>query len=504
MKSSIDSRRRRYLLGWLAAVSLTFVGLIPTVVSPVLGDDLVVIAEGFAARTSGQSVAQYATSYAELMIAGGHVLPVGGFLTALQVSLVEILSRTGLSVSIGWGLSRVTLIIASLVALAVTLAFWMSRVIDRPSKSSFGANSLLVFLLSSSVFIGTLQIHGAWSQDPVLSYALASWGTPALGLIYFLLAGALLRKRNPILLLTGLVTLGIVGFLLYEPFIVAVGAGYVAVLLQVLLSQPNRAQWVRLGLFTGVTLIVSGLFALVQAWRLTQPSDYSGTQAGFRDMIIPTWITGFLSSVPLASTPLALQETELIAAPIYIFGPILVSLLLALGAYRMLRSPGGLQLTTRSAIPPATFLLLLWAGTSLMFATSSKYQLEIGTQLGRTYLFYATGTLAVCGLIAIVLLWLAQRHTRAVIALVVVLVVVAGFQWSINARAMKSIENTYGWTRTAADSLVEPIDVESRCSVTERLQESDIPEFYRRGTINGLTSTFRNQFAQSYCPPMDN
>ena len=499
MTPDFDLLRRGNIVAWIAAVTITFVGLTPAMTSPVLGDDLVVIAEGFAERTSGQGVLGYAASYADQMIAGGHVLPVGGFFSAVQVSVVEFLSRTGIPVSLTWGITRVALIVGSLVALAVSVSFWLNRLVGR-SSGSFGVNSLVVFLLSSSVFIGTVQIHGAWSQDPVLSYALASWGTPALGLIYFLLAGVLLRKRTPSLLLIGLVILGLVGVLLYEPFIVAVGAAYVAVLLQVILSQPERAQWVRLALFTGVTLVVCASFALIQAWRVSQPSEYNGTQVGFRDMIIPTWVTGFLSSVPLTSTPLALRETPPLGGfPLLVVVPILISLVLALGAYRIVRRGDGFQVNARAATPPAVFLLLLWAGTALVFATSSKYQLEIGTQLGRTYLFYATGALAFCGLATIGLLWLAP-YSRAVFPVFVVIVIsIAGWQWSVNARSLGSIEDTYGWTRIAADSLSKTIDVEERCRVFERISQRDIPVFYRDGVASSLSDVYKYRFGLRYC-----
>ncbi len=499
MTPNFDLLRRGNIVAWIAAVTITFVGLTPAMTSPVLGDDLVVIAEGFAERTSGQGVLGYAASYADQMIAGGHVLPVGGLFSAVQVSVVEFLSRTGVSVSLAWGISRVTLIVISLIALAVAMGYWLSRDGAR-RRNSFNTGSLLAFLLASSLFIGTIQIHGAWSQDPVLSYALASWGTPALGLTYFLLAGVLLRKRTPSLLLIGLVVFGLVGVLLYEPFIVAVGAAYVAVLLQVMLSQPERAQWLRLALFTGVTLVVCASFALIQAWRVSQPSEYSGTQVGFRDMIIPTWVTGFLSSVPLTSTPLALRETPPLGGfPLLVVVPILISVVLALGAYRIVRKGDGFQVNARAATPPAVFLLLLWAGTALVFATSSKYQLEVGTQLGRTYLFYATGTLAFCGLATVGLLWLAPLSRAVFPVFVVVLISIAGWQWSVNARSLGSIEVTYGWTRIAADSLSKTVDVEQRCWLFERISQRDIPAFYRDGVASSLTDVYEYRFGLPYC-----
>lgn len=492
---------RRLFVGWAVALLMTFLGLIPTMIAPVLGDDLVVLAEGFAARTSGDSPVRYALDYAQLMIAGGHVLPVGGFLSALQVSLVEVMSRTGLSVSLVWGATRVLLMIGGLVALAFTLGYWINQVSRSSHPSRISQHSLVVYLLASAMFIGTLQVHGAWSQDPVLSYALASWGTPLLGLLFFLVASAIFFGRNEVVLLPVLLALGVVGVLLYEPFVVAIGASLAALFAHVLLSRSGREERVQFVKVVLVSACVLLCFLLIQVWRISQPSEYSGTQPGFADLILPTWVTGFLSSVPFVSASLAVQQpspgdNQLTSLAV----PVISSLSLAVIAMVTVRRTFGQTITLRVLVPPVVFLLLLWAGTALVFATSSKYQMEIGTQLGRTYLFYATGALAVGGLVALVVLWLSPRSHFVFPIFAVAITLAAALQWTLNARTLGTIEEMYGWTRSAADSLERLGPLEERCAIVQRLEQDDIPDFYRTGVIGGLNATYDQQFRTDYCP----
>lgn len=476
-------------------------GLIPTMIAPVLGDDLVVLVEGFAARTSGDSPFRYALDYAQLMIAGGHVLPVGGFLSALQVSLVEVMSRTGLSVSLVWGATRALLMIGSLVALAFTLGFWISRFSRSSGLARIATHSLVIYLLASAVFIGTLQLHGAWSQDPVLSYALASWGTPLLGVLFFLIASAIFFGRNEVALFPVLLVVGVVGILLYEPFIVAIGASIAALFTHVLLARSGRAERVQFVKVVLISAIVPVCFLVIQVWRVSQPSDYSGTQPGFADLILPTWVTGFLSSVPFASAALAFQQPSPAGAQlVWLAVPVISSLLLTVIAMVMVRGTVRQTMTLRVVAPPVIFLVLLWSGTALIFATSSKYQMEIGTQLGRTYLFYATGALAVGGLVALVVVSLSPRSHFVLPTFLVVITVAAALQWSLNARALGTIEEMYGWTRDAADSLERLVPIEERCAIVQRLAQDDIPDFYRTGVINGLNATYDQRYKTEFCP----
>ena len=485
---------------WPIAVGLTLVGLLPTMVAPVLGDDLVVITDGFAARTSGESTLDYALDYADQMIAGGHVLPVGGFLSALQVSVVEVLSRTGLSVSLSWGLARGVLIVSSLVTLAFTLGYWIDRVSQRPGSPRIIQHALAVYLLASAVLIGTLQIHGAWSQDPVLSYALASWATPLLGFVFFTVASAILFGGRAIVLGPPLLVLGLVGVLLYEPFVIAIGASVASQLVYLLVSRPEKRELLQFVKVTLIAALAIAFFLLAQIWRISQPSDYAGTQPGFADLIVPTWATSFLSSVPFTSIPLALEQTSPVKTfPALLAVPAIAAVALAVIAMLMLRKGSYQEVSLRSLSPPVVFLVLLWAGTSLIFATSSKYQMEIGTQLGRTYLFYATGSLAFSGMTALLILLLRSRSRLVLPGFLVGVTLASGIQWTVNAQTLNSIEDMYGWTRSAANSLADLAPLDERCVIVRRLQQGDIPDFYRSGVLSGLEVTYQERFKAEYC-----
>ena len=485
------------------AISLGFVGFLPIAVTPLVGDDTVVLAHGIAQLQDISQVPAYFLDSILVSVSSAHVLPFGGVFTSLYVSVTYLLTVFGLPPSLSWGLIR----IATVMFAVWSLTYAVIRILRSQGllvgQSQRRWAHLSLFSLGLGIVIATTQIHALWSQDPMLAYAIAAWLTPALlGLTIALSATYIGDARSRPGLFVGVVALGIVGVFTYEPFVV----GWVAALIPLLLLRApavsvrvRRLRKLWLGIAQSIILL---LWAGAQLWRLAQPQTYDGTSVGFAQMVIPVWINGLLSSVPLSN---AVLTQELVGDTPINWPAVLISTsaavaLAAGGLYARGRFP---TLGAKAIAPFIAFLILYAVGVIGLYSLSSKYQMELGNRVGSVYLFYAVSLVAIALVISMCMAFLGLRNRVVTFGFVSLLLVVAVLQWSLNSKSLTELNSEWAWTSGVVNSLVESPPEDERCDLVRNFGVPWMSDDFRSALFEAVESVYRESPEGTFCGEVD-
>ena len=496
------------ILLWSLALVVTFAGLTPLLGLGLLGDDLVDYSYGLGQLWSG-SLISHVSSMVGNANAGLHVLPIVGIARALHNQAASTLATTPLSVSQSWELLRVVWIIAGLVACSLTISAWtpLTRLPARLARH----RTLIAYSILSAVALATMQIHGVWSQDPVLSYSVFSWFSAVLGFAFFAALGVVWRQsgRAAWRWSFAAAAIGITGILVYESVAAALVAGFGAMLLLIFLTWEGRQSLRRALPVMVATLVPLGVFAAVQLYRTRMPSTYDGTQFGWVAWILPVWKTGLLGGLPLTNYPLTMETTSGYDPGLHssIAAPAAVALLFVITwvAYRRGRNLGPqvpVQIGWKAIAAVVSFCFAYWALATLVFSTTAKYQMEIETTVGRIYLFYSVALLCISVVLTMLALVVMARGWRAAIAAFVIAVLGLGIvQWNVNARSLSRIHADFAWTRTLLDGVENDLPSSTRSQACRPLRELVLPDWYSGGTMAGLDTAYQARFGEPFCPP---
>ena len=444
-----------------------------------IGDDLTLVVSALHAQQTGESLLQYSWSLVQLSTSANHVLPLGGLLTAIVTWPLAWLGSFGLSVPLLWAGLRIAMIILTLFVVAWSAIEWIAPDAERMLKRQL---LWTVFLYGSAAAGALVQVHGYWSQDPVLAYGIAAWVSP---ILVFGFLGGIRRVYSSRTWISpwaiGCLAIGILGIFVYE--LTVIGALTALALPPVLLLLRFKGLSTR-GLILGmiVPLVIFIIFLSVQYLRLLNPGTYSGSNPGYAQMALPVWVTSMLGNLPLTNTLLT-REFALEPDPstlLLIGVPVLVLSLWIMGQRMHLRIQQQIQWTSVSV-----FLGILVVVTGLataMYAFTVKYQLEIGNQVGKVYLFYAFGLIWVAFSTAVLTTALGVRSTIGAIANTVLgltLAFASVTQYVINSASLSAINAEWAWTKNYVWSL-QGLEVEQDwCELSTSLKDSQIPTEYR-------------------------
>ena len=479
---------------WLVAIALTFAGFRSLLSQPVVGDDLVFLTfGGLGLVWGGPGVESLFGTWIGAFVDSNHVTPLNGFIYALQMILIAALADMGLAPSWLWGYSRIVWISLALLAVSYFLRELLSCSLW--SKSGQKLPLAALYILNLGVLLALMQMHGPWGYNPVLSYSVAGWGTTALGFIYLGLViswwGNPASRRARTVWLVPLV--GVAGFLLYELFLAFVLAAGVAVAL-ITIGRPrslSAVSWLRAA---SIMILVPLLaFLITQLVRLSMPAWYAGTSMGFRDLIIPVTTKSSISAFPLANA-LPLQQDvgggvvfdiQVLLSAIAILGCLVISLSIVRVARPALK-PSLLAILV--ALAP---LSVVFASANLIFAVSSKYQMELGNRIGYVYLGYVPGVVVLVSSVSLLLVSVAIRFGRLSVSIGVgALLVIAVTQLGINRAVDQEMLVQWGWTSSLVNA-VNPPNVDSgRCELVQLLDTSSLPLKQKVAVMTGLDSAY--------------
>lgn len=460
-----------------------------------LADDLHLLAQG-SGMMRQEGFSTVLKTWTEFDLSSAHLTPIGGFLTTVQVWVANQLAlRTPLSINDAWGLLRLAWLVGVILA-CVWCAGRFARFLSTSTPGPY---------LLAAVLLATLQVHGYWSNDPVVSFPVASWAFCIIGLLYL---GALVSHLESMSIhrkkwATLICVLALAGTLTYELFLSFVCAATVIYIGLVLTKRISFRELFPVAMF-GV--IVPGAFIVAsQIARLSQGSNYSGTALSVNNgNVLVVAIVALLSSLPLASTHLTvnlLPRVEFsISTFLFLFAGIVVLILAShLLDKRTEVSSVAPQKDARTII---LGLFTLWLSSTMIIVATPKYQGELGGVLGRVYLNYGPAWIALSMSIAIVLAASSFVRTRSrlqVGALSVVVLFGAVNSWA-NSQHVHILANDTSWSGPMlVDLESRPEANDNRCQNVDRLFTLPWPPYYQAEILEGLQLSYSGTWGVPYC-----
>ncbi len=353
----------------------------------------------------------------------------------------------------------------------------------------------------------TLQIHAPWSNDPVVSYGPAGWGSTALGL--WLLAAAVRATSSARSRSRDVVVVGVVAVLcvVYYEMLVAAVAATAVVYAGSVLTEPRASRgWaVRRALVLTVVGVVLPATVFLVGRRLAAPSvegSYTGTTVVLGPEAVRTWGDGMVGALPAGGW----QYLATADQPVVIVAPVLVlslvlALLTGLAALVLRRGPRLRVVAPGQLVVGVVAVLAFWSAATASHSITAKTIAEIRAP-GMVYLFYAVGVVSVAVLGTIALQLLLPRTPSSVVTaglLVVAVFVVA--QVALNWAAVAKIDEIYphnpDMTALSTDPDAPPAQ---RCQAMAAWTARPWPEYYRSSVTESVQENYERAFGEPFCP----
>ncbi len=476
----------------LAAVSL--LSLWPlTRVNPI-ADDLHLLAQG-SGLLRQDGFGRVLGQWTEFDLASAHLTPVGGLLTALHVWVANQLSlRTSLTLDDAWGLLRVLWIVLAILA-TVWAADRLLRVAGLPSPGHWTVALSL---------IASLQVHAYWSNDPVVAFPVAPWAFCIIGLLYLGMTIEYLdsQSSNRVWWGIGAFVMSFIGIFTYELFIAFIAAS-VVLHAGFLVLRVGRVRHVLASFVLGA-LLPGSLLLVTQLIRLAGGSSYSGTDIATGTRNLP-WIAvvAFLSSLPFTALKLTMTvlPTRSVGLSTFLF-PILGIVSLAAISLKRERLPRDISgSNSKMILATVSALTTLWLASTLVIIATPKYQGELAGVLGRVYVNYAPGWIAVGLLLIVTIGVIGKRFGNLGIRASVLFVVLMGATqaWS-NGIQIDTLTRDSSWSTPLLRNLESlPSENERRCRDADFLFSLPLPEYYQVEILDGLQKSYSGTWGLPFC-----
>ena len=431
--------------------------------------------------------------WTDFSLSSAHLTPIGGVCSAIYVWITNQLAlRTPLTLASAWGVMRVLTI-----AIAIQGALHFGRSIARWLKLSGSFN--FIFLL---VLLATIQVHGYWSNDPVISFPVASWAFCTIG-FYFL--SFLLRathseiwpKKSSAYIAIALAFLGI---LTYELFIAFLVAGFLLVGWRSIFQRGWKHR--DFYLLLAATVLPTLLLLLGQVARLSSGSNYVGTEISVQSAsILKIFFAAVISTLPLTNlqlTHLLVPQGKIVATQ---FWTSFVALIM-LTAWSVRSKKLNNYRTSRidiTSVLAAMFALSVVA-TAVIIVTP-KYQSELNGILGKVYINYAPAWIATSLIISLFLGLMLNLNRRLFAIVGLLLIPIAGaWQMTANLRQVAALTQDSSWSKQMLTLLEAPIPENfQRCSEFDRLFSLPLPEYYQSAIYEGLQESYNGTYGVPYC-----
>lgn len=530
--SSLGLARRVPAWGWptariVLAIIFLIVALRPVFRAPLIADDLYLFAD-WAARRNW--TAWWAGLDPGVAFSASRSVPLGRGLTdGWLEGIFRAADLLGIAPDVVWRAWRIIGITLGVGALALFLTAWRCERALRWREQGRFATWTTWLLLASLVVGATVQIHGLWSNDPVVSYVYPAWGTGVLAFLYLAcMRGAISSRSRPRLWFGAIAgAVGIAGVWFYELFVPVVLVAALIVFAAAVTPLRRRA-WGRvthLALAAGLTVVLPLLAFLAprlvgSATTIGDPT-YTGTVPQFGAQAMRALAGAVASALPGASWARTVDATGPFAgSDVLSLGLVLLLVVLFAMAWFLIRvgvtsaSPVGVsergEGATRSGLHawwvPLCALVLLAVGTAGIQAITIKYQSELGGEIGRVYTFYAPAMLAVSGILAMGLgVTLSRRAVWPGVAALVLVGVFTTQQMAANIKldAVLSSAASVNTGLVAAYGLpATPSTQGARCAAVLAWRAHGWPPYYGRDIEDSLARAYRVRTGKRLCPTL--
>lgn len=460
-------------------------------VSPI-ADDLHLISQGSGImRQSG--LLHVMDIWSDFSLSSAHLTPLGGIWTAIYVWVTNQLAlHTPLTLATAWGVLRVLSIV-----IAIQSALHLGRTICQVLHLTNVFNFVLPLVLLS-----TIQVHGYWSNDPVVSFPVASWTICIIGFLFF---SFFIRSLNSQIwssrvnyLMTGV--LAIIGIFTYELFLTFLVAGFLLLSGQSIISRKLSRNQVLL--FFTTVFIPSSVLVLSQIIRLTGGSSYSGTEISVGSTSLPKiFLIALLSSLPLANLKLT---HELIVQNHLNFLQYFLSIAVLLVLSVLIIWLLNLHRSNERSSKISTIVIALgsiWFVATAMIVATPKYQSELNGVFGKVYVNYAPSWIALSLIISILTVrtFNSKKHLFGIF--IVALFPISGiWQIAANLKQLSTLTTDTQWSQSLFTHLESPISENiQRCQQFDRLFGLPLPEYYQTEIFEGLQNSYSGTYGVPYC-----
>lgn len=490
--------------GWaLTGVIALLLGQVPAARVPIIADDLGALYT--VSRGADGSVWKALTFGLQAGTTGGHFNPIGQAVGALYH-----FSAYQLGVRLGVSPHRVEVVIA-LGLIALTVGGAAAVLVWGSPRSRFGHRGFWpVFAAISVITAVSLQIHVPGSNDPVVSFAPAGWGSAALGfwtVAWALRAMTAARSRTAVIV-TSVLAVACVEY--YEMLLSAVAAVALATVLTALLAADRAAVRARCLVLLGTGVALPLVLFVVGRWLTTGSGSYGGTTLSLGTQTARTWSYGMISSLPGGGWKYYMGVT---GAPTW-SAPALwlaAALCLLVGAVAVAwsatpgRPAGGpvrsdTSATRRSMLITAASVAGYWILATASHSMTEKYSREI-QHPGQVYMFYAVGVVACAVLIAMAVLHLGRRLQAIVLVALLPLVgVFVVVQTALNVQLSDITRGMVPYNaRLVALSVDSRASEGERCDALAAWLQPAAPEYYEEWLNEDLQANYEREFGTPFC-----
>ena len=353
-------------------------------------------------------------------------------------------------------------------------------------------------ILVSAIFFSTLQLHMAWSNDPVGSYPLSGYASAILGLAALGLGiNAVRVKRRWTPTLAGLA--GTAALLYYEINVAVVGAvGLFAFVNAIAVGRGGR--W-REGLRLAPAVVIPSVVVVFLQGRASAASaNYGGTSVRLEEMV-PTFWRSLMSSLPGSAWQLsreflgftvALRSNAL--AILVVVVAVVVTLAAIIQPVPDPPSPPPWKLAAAVAGPVA-----YWVGATLIQASTAKVQAE-AARIGQVYNYYAIGSIVVAMMLALAFHLYVHRVPHLLRpALIVGIAAFVLAQFMLTWNVAEQFNARTPANRNLLVAYTEHWPMEERCEALLRWSEVPWPEYYEVAIIRGMEIGYMRFQGESFC-----
>jgi hypothetical protein len=477
---------------WLAYIGLSALFLRPILTTAIFADDFVnPFAQYASVGLSPSETIHFAWTQTN---ATGHFNYLGQLIGTIYTAvLLWIASVPGIRFSTMYALLKLFSFIG-VATMTAALLRETCRYIGR--EISLWRSQILVTVCLFS----TLQIHIAWSNDPVGSYPLAGFVSALVGLAGF--TATLVAVRYRVAWMPWLAAaVGAFSVVYYEINAAVVAASVLLLVLHGVFVEPPSNRWKFARYAAPVAVVPLVLVLLLQRRAAPQSGNYGGTSFVLGKTMVRTYGKNLVSSLPTAAWGLT---REYLDNPLQLRVVAVVTFTVVAAVLATLGSKFGLQGSSNSWSGRRVLCVVLplcayWAGATLIQSSTSKVQVEV-TRIGHVYNFYAIGAVVVALLMALAVHLAPIERMKAVLpSIVVVFTMFALTQYMINWNLSSQFNATTVPNQRLLVAYSERWSMDERCEALTTWASGVWPEYYEAGMINGLQAAYQNFHGEPFC-----
>ncbi len=481
---------------------LALVILYPALRTPLIADDFLNPFDQF--NQSGPGLWNNLRDAWTIVFSGASFRPVGGPVGALfNWSLLQLDAHLGWSVSTTYAVSK-ALVFSFLIVSGSLFIFRLGRLLNLNLEFT---NIHFSFAI---VFASSIQIHGSWSNDPVVSYPLAGFFSTALAFVFLSSLFGVIRQPN---FRTAGVSalLAILAIANYELSFGAVLGGSVFILLYTIVASGSKAFRRRTLLYGQFPLLASLIFVVLGRLVIgSASSTYAGTTLRLGDQFPLSLVRAVVSALPTSAWVLSrdvLGGSVAISAKglLVVFTILTISCLPFSIKIRSSRnSPIG-RLNRLNLGAAALMLITYWISAAGLQAMTIKVQDET-PRIGYVYTHYAVGFTVVAVYLTLgLLLFPWSRISRtAVTSIFAALAVFCTVQLSINWRLSELLSQTTVPNQNLLNAYSEKYGYGERCAALRDWSAGEWPTYYEERMVQGIQNAYwhfnKVDFCKAYVP----